>query len=203
MRSSNAWKRRPGWRLAALQSRRCNWRTLSGNSRSPGWLDPVWPVMPSRVLARPTLPPQGPFSARVIRRGPPHYFGPLGFPLRRARFRRGLIRVAPPRHGLRRRASRVPFDSVHTCCALYPAETDGVFTSGLEHHRCGLRREVTGSALGLWICRGCRLHLMLRPACWLPPKRLSTPRLGRTTLIARLGSATRRSGTYRGGICTR
>jgi hypothetical protein len=44
---------------------------------------------------------------------------------------------------------------------------------------------------------------MLRPACWLPPKRLLTPRLGRTTLIARLGSATRRSGTYRGGTCTR
>jgi hypothetical protein len=61
----------------------------------------------------------------------------------------------------------------------------------------------TEPALARMSCRGCRLHLMLRPACWLRPKRLSTPRLGRTTLIARLGSATRRSGTHRGGTCTR
>src|ERR1700674_1473955 len=62
MRSINAWKRRPGCRLAALQSRRCNWRTLSVDSRPPGWLEPVEPVMPSRVLTLPTLPPRGPFA---------------------------------------------------------------------------------------------------------------------------------------------
>jgi hypothetical protein len=44
---------------------------------------------------------------------------------------------------------------------------------------------------------------MLRPADWLPPKRLLTPRLGHATLITRLGSATRRSGAYRGGTFTR
>ena len=54
---------------------------------------------------------------------PRHYYGPLGLPLRRARFRRWLIRAALPRPGLRRRASRVPFLSVHACCAPYPAET--------------------------------------------------------------------------------
>ena len=42
-------------------------------------------------------------------------------------------------------------------------------TSGLRHRRRGLRRDMSGSALGLYICRGCRLHFMLRPACWLPP----------------------------------
>lgn len=63
---SIAWKRRPGCRLAVLQSRRCNWRTLSADSRPPGWLEPVVPVMPSRVLARPTLPPQGPFAPRAL-----------------------------------------------------------------------------------------------------------------------------------------
>ena len=35
-------------------------------------------------------------SARVLRRGPRHYYGPLGFPLRRARFRRWLIRAVLP-----------------------------------------------------------------------------------------------------------
>ena len=68
------------------------------------------PVMPSRVLAPSTLPPQEPFAPRrVVRRAARHYYGPLGLPLRRARFRRWLIRNAPPRPGLRRRASRVPF----------------------------------------------------------------------------------------------
>src|SRR5579864_428909 len=66
MRSSKAWKRRPGCRLAALQSRRCNWRTLSSDSRRPGWLEPVVPVMPSRVLAFPTWLPQGPFAPRTL-----------------------------------------------------------------------------------------------------------------------------------------
>ena len=35
-------------------------------------------------------------SARVMLHGPRHYYGPLGFPLRRARFRRWLIRAALP-----------------------------------------------------------------------------------------------------------
>src|SRR5437867_9245941 len=66
LRSINAWKRRPGCRLAALQSRRCNWRTLSTDLRPSGWLEPVLPVMPLRVLARPTLPPQGPFAPPAL-----------------------------------------------------------------------------------------------------------------------------------------
>src|SRR5262245_53906488 len=44
---------------------------------------------------------------------------------------------------------------------------------------------------------------MLRPADLLPPKRLLTPRLGHRDLSRCLGSATRRSGAYRGGTCTR
>jgi hypothetical protein len=88
-------------------------------------------------------------SARVVRREPRHYYGPLGLPLRRARFRRWLIRAAVPRLGPRRRASRVPFRSVSACCAPYPAETCDTYTSGLRHRRRGLRRDMTGSALGL------------------------------------------------------
>src|ERR671918_248870 len=64
MRSYSAWKRRPESCLAALQSRRCNWRTLSVDSRPLGWLDLA--VMPSCVLAQPTLPPQGPFVPRAL-----------------------------------------------------------------------------------------------------------------------------------------
>ena len=46
---------------------------------------------------------------------------------------------------------------------------------------------------------------MLRPARSLPPffRRLLTPRSGRRDLSLRLGPATRRSGAYRDGTCTR
>src|SRR5688572_7169564 len=55
------------------------------------------------------------------------------------------------------------------------------------------------------MCRGCRFHLMLRPAFLLPPAdgRLSTPRSGHRDLSLCLGPATRRSDAYRGGTLTR
>ena len=122
MRSISAWKRRPGCCLAALHSRRCNWRTLSTDSRPPGWLD-----LGGHALARACVTDLAPArtlrSPRVVRRAAPHYYGPLGLPLRRARFRRWLIRAALPRPGLHRRVSRVSFGSVSACCAPYPAET--------------------------------------------------------------------------------
>ena len=74
---------------------------------------------------------------------------------------------------------------------------------------CCLRRDMSGSAPGLFICRGCRLHFMLRPACLLPaarlspPHGLSTPRSGVRVSPPRLGPATRRSDAYRDGTCTR
>ena len=144
----SAWKRRPGCCLAAVHSRRCNWRTLSADSRPPGWLD-----LPSgHALARACvtdLAPAGTLrSPRVVRRAARHYYGPLGLPLRRARFRRWLIRNAPPRPGLRRRVSRVSSGPLSACCAPYPAETCRV-VSGLRRSRHGLRRDMTSSALGL------------------------------------------------------
>ena len=53
-RSIRAWKRRSGDRLAATQSRRCNWRTFAMGAGPSGELVPVSPDMPSRVLAPPT-----------------------------------------------------------------------------------------------------------------------------------------------------
>ena len=80
--------------------------------------------MPSRVLAPTPCPPQGPFpSGRVLLRGPHRYYSPLGLPLRCGRFHLRLMRIALPRPGPRRRASRVPSSSVSACCAPYPAET--------------------------------------------------------------------------------
>ena len=40
--------------------------------------------------------------------------------------------------------------------------------SGSRARRRGLRRDMSGSALPLFLCRGCRLHFMLRPAFLLP-----------------------------------
>src|SRR4029079_669132 len=68
---------------------------------------------------------------------------------------------------------------------------------------------MSGSALGLFLCRGCRLHLMLRPAFLLPVVRLSprgglcTPGSSVEVFLERLGPATRRSGAYRRGTLTR
>ena len=47
-------------------SRHGNWRTLAMGSRPPGELEPVLPVMPSRVLAPPTCSPQGPFPPAAL-----------------------------------------------------------------------------------------------------------------------------------------
>src|SRR6185295_16964138 len=62
----------------------------------------------------------------------PHrrYYDPLGLPLRNARFRLRLIRVALPRRRPRRRASRVPCPSFNACCAPYPGGTRRACSSG-------------------------------------------------------------------------
>ena len=59
------------------------------------------------------------------------------------------------------------------------------------------------------MCRGCRLHFMLRSACLLPAARLApphgllTPRSGTEVSLHCLGSATRRTDAYRDGTLTR
>src|SRR5882724_7385883 len=68
---------------------------------------------------------------------------------------------------------------------------------------------MTGSALGLFLCRGCRLHFMLRPACLLRavqlllPRTLLTPGFSRRGLPLCCGPAARRSSAYRDGTYTR
>ena len=142
-------------------------------------------------------------SLDVIRRRDRRYYDPLGLPLRSAPFRTRLIRHALSRRGRRRRISRVPHFSLNACCAPYPGEIHRALRCMLGGH--GLRREMTGSALPLFLCRGCRLHLMLRPAFLLHPRGLSlwtllTPCFDGT---CRRGPATRLSGDYLAGTCTR
>jgi len=101
----------------------------------------------SRSLDRTTA---GTLPSRcVIRRSDPQYYDPLGLPLRTARFRFPLIRAGLPRLGPRRRVSRVPHLSLHACCSPYPAETPCAYYSGGQRAEHGLRRDMSGSALGL------------------------------------------------------
>ena len=89
-------------------------------------------------------------SRRVVRSSrlrSVRYYDPLGLPLRTPRFHHRLIRARLPRPGPRRRASRVPHLSLHACCAPYPAETSATLPDWRRRH--GLRRDMSGSALGL------------------------------------------------------
>jgi hypothetical protein len=129
------------------------------------------------------------------------YYDPLGLPLCSARLRLRLIRAALPRPGPHRRVSRVPLVSLSACCAPYPAGAKQALWN--KPAPCCLRREMTGSAPGLFLCRGCRLHFMLRPADWLPTHGgLSTSRSGSKNLSFALEPATRRSSAYRDRTCT-
>jgi len=102
-------------------------------------------------------------SGRVLLHAHRRYYDPLGLPLRDARFRHRLIRATLPRPGRRRRVSPVPHQTVHACRPPYPGEPcDAV--PGRVRRRPGLHRAVRGSALPLFLCRGGRVHLMLRPA---------------------------------------
>jgi len=141
-------------------------------------------------------------SGRVLLHAHRRYYDPLGLPLRDARFRHRLIRATLPRPGRRRRVSPVPHQTVHACRPPYPGEPcDAV--PGRVRRRPGLHRAVRGSALPLFLCRGGRVHLMLRPACLLPPLRLLTPRYRPSSLEHKPGPATRRSGPCLDGTHTR
>jgi hypothetical protein len=127
----------------------------------PPSLRPLRSTPPVSLRSARRIPPaaQAVVSLQTLvcehRRIDPRYYDPLRRPLRRARFHRRLVRAALPRPGLRRRASRVPFCSLSACCAA-SAETSRTCTSGPRRGRRSLRRDMSGSALGLSICRGCR-----------------------------------------------
>ena len=142
-------------------------------------------------------------SDDVLRRRHHRYYDPLGLPLHRSRLAISLFgsRVSDSR--LCRRISRVPCFSLDTCCAPYPAGSVDL-RFGSVRRRCCLHRDMSGSASRLCICRGCKLHFMLRPAS-LPPgvPGLLTSRFGLQDLSRLRRPATRRSDAYRDGICTR
>jgi hypothetical protein len=62
---------------------------------------------------------------------------------------------------------------------------------------------MSGSASRLYMCRGCKLHFMVRPASLLPLAGLSTSRFGPRGLPRCRRPATRRADAYRDGTCTR
>jgi hypothetical protein len=178
----------------------------------PVSLDPggSWTVLRScprtYLLFRHSFPRGLSLETRYVARLSSRYYDPLGLPLAGFRFHLRLIRTTLPRRRLTRRASPVPNISLHACHAPYPVGT----RRALRNSRTGpgLHRDMIGSAPELFLCRGCRLHFMLRPACLLPPHgnhsrwRLSTSRLGHGDLSPRLGPATRRSDAYREGTLT-
>lgn len=91
---------------------------------------------------------------------------------------------------------------MNACCTPYPGKTRRPLRIWVVAR--GLRREMSGSALPLFLCRGCRFHFMLRPAFLLPGwTGLLTPRFGTGDLSPLRRPATRRSDAYRDGTCTR
>ena len=106
-------------------------------------------------------------SRPVVRRNHHRYYDPLGLPLDGARFHHRLIRTTLPRRGRPRRVSPVPCRSLETCRSQYPGEVQLALRS--RPTECCLRRDMSGSALPLFLFRGCRIHFMLRPAFLLPP----------------------------------
>jgi len=141
-------------------------------------------------------------SGGVLRRRPHWYYDPLGLPLHRGPTGHRPPGFALPRRGLCRRISRVPCFSLDACCAPYPAGPSGA-RFGSSRRRCCLRRDMSGSASRLYICQGCKLHFMLRPASLPPLAGLLTSRFGHRGLPRHRRPATRRSDAYRGGTCTR
>ena len=66
IRSSRAWKRRSGARLAATQRRRCNWRTLSMGECPPGDWNRACRSCPCASLLDHSGPPQGSFPPAAL-----------------------------------------------------------------------------------------------------------------------------------------
>jgi hypothetical protein len=125
-------------------------------------------------------------SRRVMLHADHRYYDPLGLPLPSARFHHRLIPAVFARRRPGRRASPVPAQTVRACHPPYPGGTRQADPgTGPDGH--GLRRDMSGSAPPLFLCRGCKVRLMLRPARLLPPKRLLTPRSARRLSTANRG----------------
>jgi hypothetical protein len=106
------------------------------------------------------------------------YYRPVGLPLPSARLHHRLIRAVFARPG---RADGSLHFRTRPCARAAPPTPEGPHTRfGTKGVGPGLRREMSGSAPSLCLCRGCRTRPVdLRPASLLPPMRLSTPRSAR------------------------
>ena len=114
-------------------------------------------------------------SRRVVLHTDRRYYDPLGLPLPSPGFHHRLIPAVFARRRPGRRASPVPDQTMRACRSPYPGGTRQA-DPGAGPARRGLHRDMSGSAPPLFLCRGCRIRFMLRPARLLPPQRLLTPR---------------------------
>ena len=168
-----------------------------------GWLGPEVRTRPAPVPVAPARPKQGPF--------PPGAFcctpidgttTPSDSRCATLDFTIGLYERPCPDQGCADGSLLFP---TRPCPRAVPHTPGSPVTPvpGRVRRRPGLHRDVRGSALPLFLCRGGRVHLMLRPACLLPPLRLLTPRYRPSSLEHKLGPATRCSGLYLDGTHTR
>ena len=168
-RSYSAWKRRSGCRLATDHSRRWSSRTLStGLRRSGSWVRSCRPC--PRAFLRLRHPhPRDPSLRRRCSSPPSPVLRSPRTPAAHdatspSAYTRRFARTRATQTGL----SCSPSSLEHVLRPI-PGRTRGRCSSGLPFRERGLRRDMRGSAPALFICRGGRLHLMLRPALLLPP----------------------------------
>lgn len=163
IRSYSAWNRRPRCCLAARHSVRWSSRTLSTGRWSLRSCPRAYPQAHARSK-------QGPFPPGGCLAALPRYFAPLGLPPDAAPFRTRLIDAALLQREPPGKASPVPHRAVGHVPLPVPRRSPALLR--WLHAVCCLRRGMPGSASSafrLIVCRGGRIHVMLRPAPSLPP----------------------------------
>ena len=139
------------------------------------------------------------------------YYEPLGLPPSTIPFRHRLIGTAFARRGPLGRVSPVPYQAVLTCPPPYPV---GVLhpsgSCGCSLLPSSWHERLDHLSLSGFLCHeAARFTFRLGPPTCFPPRSLSaseglsTSRLNESTLAARPGPATRRTGAYRDGTLTR
>jgi len=176
IRSNNAWKRRPGSRLAARKSACWSSRTLStgllGLAAMPSHLPPA-----TRATKAGPLPSTGVVAAGIVGTTNPSDSLPA-----RATFALGLCSSPLPDVG--RWVGPLLFRAGLSSHALLSTPGKSCAAPG-SHAVCCLRRDMIGSAFppfGSLVSRGCKVHPFGLGLRLCSPRRRHTPRRGLLTL---------------------